>query len=63
MAQNRLTLGSDLQSGRPPVVEGRAIGATLKAFFADIGPEACARIRHAAFDMFEAARRQSASGC
>jgi hypothetical protein len=37
--------------------------ASLKAFFAAIGPEACARIRHAAFDMFEAARRQSASGC
>jgi len=28
--------------------------ATLKAFFADIGPEACAWIRHAAIDMFEA---------
>ena len=48
-----LTLVSDLESGRILwSKEGRS-AATLEAFFEEIGPEACARIRHAAIDMFE----------
>jgi transposase len=48
-----LTLVSDLEKGRILwSKEGRS-AATLKDFFAEIGPEACARIRHAAIDMFE----------
>jgi transposase len=39
--------------GRAWSKEGRS-AATLMAFFAEIGPEACARIRHAAIDMSEA---------
>ena len=30
-----------------------ALARTLEVFFAEIGVEACARIRHAAIDMFE----------
>lgn len=51
--QHYLTLVSDVETGR--IVwskEGRS-AATLEAFFAEIGPEACARIHHAAIDMFE----------
>lgn len=49
-----LTLVSDLESGRILwSKEGRS-AATLEAFFVEIGPEACARIHHAAIDMFEA---------
>ena len=49
-----LTLVSDLDSGRILwSKEGRS-SATLEAFFAEIGPEACARIQHAAIDMCEA---------
>lgn len=49
-----LTLVSDLESGRILwSKEGRS-AATLEAFFIEIGPEACAKIRHAAIDMFEA---------
>lgn len=49
-----LTLVSDLQSGRILwSKEGRS-AATLEAFFTEIGPEACTRIRHAAIDMSEA---------
>ena len=52
--QRYLTLVSDLGSGRILwSKEGRS-AATLEAFFAEIGPEACARIRHAAIDMSEA---------
>lgn len=48
-----LTLVSDLQTGRILWSrEGRS-AATLEAFFEEIGVEACARIRHAAIDMFE----------
>lgn len=48
-----LTLVCDLESGRILwSKEGRS-AATLAAFFAEIGPEACGRIRHAAIDMFE----------
>jgi transposase len=51
--QHYLTLVSDLETGRILwSKEGRS-AATLEAFFAEIGPEACARIRHAAIDMFE----------
>lgn len=51
--QRYLTLVSDLESGRILwSKEGRS-GATLEAFFDKIGPEACARITHAAIDMFE----------
>lgn len=52
--QHYLTLVSDLETGRILwSKEGRS-AATLEAFFAEIGPEACARIQHAAIDMFEA---------
>lgn len=52
--QRYLTLVYDLQRGRVLwSKEGRS-KATLDAFFEEIGPEACARIRHAAIDMFEA---------
>lgn len=52
--QRYLTLVYDLEAGRVLwTKEGRS-KATLEAFFAEIGPEACARIRHAAIDMFEA---------
>jgi len=52
--QHYLTLVSDLESGRILwSKEGRS-KATLEAFFAEIGPEACGRIRHAAIDMCEA---------
>jgi transposase len=52
--QRYLTLVYDLRSGRVLwTKEGRS-KATLEAFFIEIGPEACARIRHAAIDMFEA---------
>jgi transposase len=52
--QHYLTLVSDLESGRILwSKEGRS-AATLEAFFAEVGPEACARIRHVAIDMFEA---------
>jgi transposase len=52
--QHHLTLVSDLESGRILwSKEGRST-ATLEAFFAEIGPEACARIEHAAIDMYEA---------
>lgn len=48
-----LTLVSDLETGRILwSKEGRS-AATLEAFFAEIGTEACARIQHAAIDMFE----------
>lgn len=48
-----LTLVSDLETGRILwSKEGRS-AATLEACFAEIGVEACARIRHAAIDMFE----------
>src|SRR5678816_608870 len=48
-----LTLVSDLETGRILwSKEGRS-AATLEAFFTEIGAEACARIRHAAIDMFE----------
>jgi transposase len=51
--QHYLTLVSDLETGRILwSKEGRS-AATLEAFFAEIGAEACARIRHAAIDMFE----------
>lgn len=51
--QHYLTLVSDLESGRILwSKEGRS-AATLEAFFAEIGAEACARIRHVAIDMFE----------
>lgn len=51
--QHYLTLVSDLDSSRVLwAKEGRS-AATLEAFFAEIGPEACGRIRHAAIDMFE----------
>ncbi|MCA8958435.1 MAG: ISL3 family transposase [Planctomycetes bacterium] len=51
--QRYLTLVSDLETGRILwSKEGRS-AATLEAFFAEIGVEACARIRHAAIDMFE----------
>lgn len=51
--QRYLTLVSDLESGRILwSKEGRS-AATLEAFFAEIGADACARIRHAAIDMFE----------
>lgn len=49
-----LTIVYDLGSGRVLwSKEGRS-KATLEAFFQEIGPDACARIRHAAIDMFEA---------
>jgi transposase len=49
-----LTLVSDLDAGRILWSrEGRST-ATLEAFFTEIGTEACARIRHAAIDMFQA---------
>lgn len=52
--QRYLTLVYDLGSGRVLwTKEGRS-KATLEAFFQEIGPDACARIRHAAIDMFEA---------
>src|SRR5262249_54894437 len=52
--QRYLTLVSDLESGRILWSrEGRS-AATLLEFFAEIGTEACARIRHAAIDMSEA---------
>lgn len=52
--QHYLTLVSDLDSSRVLWSrEGRS-AATLEEFFAKIGPEACARIRHAAIDMCEA---------
>lgn len=52
--QRYLTLVYDLKTGRVLwSKEGRS-KATLEAFFDEIGPEACARIRHAAIDMFEA---------
>jgi transposase len=52
--QHYLTLVSDQESGRILwTKEGRS-AATLEAFFVEIGPEACARIRHAAIDMCEA---------
>lgn len=52
--QRYLTLVSDLESGRILWSrEGRS-AATLLEFFAEIGAEACARIRHAAIDMSEA---------
>jgi len=52
--QHYLTLVSDLERGRILwSKEGRS-KATLEAFFAEIGPEACGRIRHAAIDMCEA---------
>ena len=48
-----LTLVSDLETGRILWSrEGRS-AATLEAFFAEIGAEACARIRHAAIDMLD----------
>jgi transposase len=48
-----LTLVSDLETGRILwSKEGRS-AATLESFFAEIGTEACARIQHAAIDMFE----------
>jgi transposase len=51
--QHYLTLVSDLDSGRILWSrEGRS-KATLEAFFVEIGPEACGRIRHAAIDMCE----------
>lgn len=51
--QHYLTLVSDIETGRILwSKEGRS-AATLEAFFAEIGVEACARIRHAAIDMFE----------
>ena len=51
--QHYLTLVSDLETGRILwSKEGRS-AATLEAFFVEIGVEACARIRHAAIDMFE----------
>lgn len=51
--QHYLTLVSDLETGRILwSKEGRS-AATLEAFFLEIGGEACARIRHAAIDMFE----------
>lgn len=51
--QHYLTLVSDLETGRILwSKEGRS-AATLEAFFVEIGAEACARIRHAAIDMFE----------
>lgn len=51
--QHYLTLVSDLETGRILwSKEGRS-AATLEAFFIEIGVEACARIRHAAIDMFE----------
>lgn len=51
--QRYLTMVSDLETGRILwCKEGRS-AATLEVFFAEIGPEACARIRHAAIDMFE----------
>lgn len=52
--QRYLTLVSDLERGRILWSrEGRS-AATLLEFFAEIGPEACARIRHVAIDMSEA---------
>ncbi|HEX5051501.1 MAG TPA: ISL3 family transposase [Planctomycetota bacterium] len=52
--QHYLTLVSDLETGRILwSKEGRS-AATLEAFFAEIGRDACERIRHAAIDMFEA---------
>lgn len=52
--QHYLTLVSDLETGRILwTKEGRS-AATLEALFEEIGPEARARIRHAAIDMFEA---------
>lgn len=52
--QRYLTLVYDLETGRVLwTKEGRS-KATLDAFFEEIGPEACAGIRHAAIDMFEA---------
>ncbi len=49
-----LTLVSDLESGRILwSKEGRSM-ATLEALFAELGPEVCAGIKHAAIDMFEA---------
>jgi len=51
--QHYLTLVSDLETGRILwSKEGRS-AATLEAFFTEIGPDACARIQHAAIDMFE----------
>lgn len=51
--QHYLTLVSDLETGRILwSKEGRS-AATLEAFFSEIGPEVCARIHHAAIDMFE----------
>lgn len=51
--QHYLTLVSDLETGRILwSKEGRS-AATLEVFFVEIGVEACARIRHAAIDMFE----------
>ena len=51
--QHYLTMVSDLDTGRILwTKEGRS-AVTLEAFFAEIGPEACARIRYAAIDMFE----------
>jgi transposase len=52
--QRYLTLVTDLDRGRILWSrEGRS-AATLQEFFAEIGPEACGRIRHAAIDMSEA---------
>src|SRR5712672_4195219 len=49
-----LTLVSDLETGRILwSMEGHTT-ATLEVFFEQIGTEACARIRHAAIDMYEA---------
>ena len=51
--QHYLTLVSDIETGRILwSKEGRS-AATLEAFFTEIGVDACARIRHAAIDMFE----------
>jgi transposase len=51
--QHYLTLVSDAESGRILwSKEGRS-AETLEAFFAEIGPAACAHIHYAAIDMFE----------
>jgi transposase len=52
--QRYITVVHDLVGGRVLwAKEGRS-KATLAAFFEEIGPEACARIQHAAIDMCEA---------
>lgn len=52
--QHYLTLVSDLETGRILWTKDGRSASTLAAFFEEIGAEACARIRHAAIDMFEA---------